>query len=686
MLLFNHSWKLSYNSFYELDFLELRGVRDNGETLFIPGKYMLDGRELVLNLIYMYAQNCNNLDKVKSVVIGEGAELISDLAFYKHYQSDNPMCNVTSLTLPSSLMYISYGLFGDNGYSDIRDSNQVTDIWCYAVQPPIFTDLYYGASVAPFLPNCKMHVPARSVELYAQSKPWKGINLSEPIEGELTRFDIHYAYELTSLQDISSKTAMTLNTTRSSDYFHRHRQYYSDLDLDKCFYFSTLTIDTDAPLTLESFVQKQDGMNHLEYHSNYDSHSISTPVTSLLVKSPVTANYVEQVYSMTSRYENCYFITFPFDVRVGDIKSDAIMAWYSFDGGQWANSGTNYWRRLKDDDIIPTHQACLMGSIYCYWYPVVENVLVHVPAINNAKKNLIFNMDDVTVTIDEHPSKYAHRKNWNLVGNPYPCFYDMAYSNFTAPVTLPDMLLHGRAYQTYSPIDDHVILLPNQAFFVQSPRGGGSITFGTEGRQIDEAVREESNSQQAARRRAAGQRQVYTFTLSDSSYTDRARIVVNEQATTGYEVERDAAKMLAEADVPQLYVIDGGIQYAIDERPFGTGIYTLGMRLPADGTYHIGLSSGQTPTATDNVLLTDRLTGITVILGDEGYTFEAFAGTLNTRFTLQLRSTTGIAEIANGSSPDGQCFDLQGRAVAPSQCAKGVTILRQGGVTQKVIK
>ena len=379
-------------------------------------------------------------------------------------------------------------------------------------------------------------------------------------------------------------------------------------------------------------------------------------------------------------------MTFPFDVRMSDIYSDAVTAWYTFDGEQWANSGTNYWRRLRTDDIIPAYHACLMGAYFAPMFTANEMTLVHIPAMDNEQKNLIFNMDDVTVTIDEHPSKYAHRKNWNLVGNPYPCFYDMAYSSFTGPVTLPDLRLFGRGYQTYSPIDDHVILQPNQAFFVQSPRGGSSITFGTEGRQIDEAVREESNSQQAARRRAAGQRQVYTFTLSDSSYTDRARIVVNEQATTGYEVERDAAKMLAEADVPQLYVIDGGIQYAIDERPLGIGIYTLGMRLPADGTYHIGLNSGQTPTATDNVLLTDRLTGTTVILGDEGYTFESFAGTLNTRFTLQLRSTTGIAEIANGSSPDGQCFDLQGRAVAPSQCAKGVTILRQGGVTQKVIK
>ena len=46
------------------------------------------------------------------------------------------------------------------------------------------------------------------------------------------------------------------------------------------------------------------------------------------------------------------------------------------------------------------------------------------PAIDDAKKNDIFATSH-TITLIDYPASKAEDRGWNLVGNPYPAYYDM---------------------------------------------------------------------------------------------------------------------------------------------------------------------------------------------------------------------------------------------------------------------
>lgn len=126
--------------------------------------------------------------------------------------------------------------------------------------------------------------------------------------------------------------------------------------------------------------------------------------------------------------------------------------------------------------------------------------------------------------------------------------------------------------------------------------------------------------------------------------------MVNEAASCDYEIERDANKFMStNALVPQLYLIDGGVHYAINERPLGAGEFALGMRIGESGAYTLSLNA---TVADYDVLLTDRETGVTTNLAEKDYGFEAFAQTANGRFTVKLMARDEQTAIGGVTAPE----------------------------------
>ena len=165
---------------------------------------------------------------------------------------------------------------------------------------------------------------------------------------------------------------------------------------------------------------------------------------------------------------------------------------------------------------------------------------------------------------------------------------------------------------------------------------------------------------------------------------DRTRIVLNEQASTDYELAHDAAKMMGQGNSPQLYVLDNGIQYAIDERPIEDGIFSLGMIFPETGSYTLSLQDN--PDEQMAVILTDRLTGTETNLTETAYTFDATAGATANRFSLHIgKKGTNAIQHTNAASGKPVYYDLQGRILQSAPTQSGIYILRQGQTTQKII-
>jgi len=272
----------------------------------------------------------------------------------------------------------------------------------------------------------------------------------------------------------------------------------------------------------------------------------------------------------------------------------------------------------------------------------------------------------------------AANTGWNMVGNPWQAFYNIHNMNYTAPFAVYE---EGR-YKTYAPDDDDYALAPFQAMFVQCPNGVTKIDFPGNGRQLTSEV----TAANPARKMAKGDRQLFDIQIASGELNDKTRLVVNANATMDYEIGRDASKFFANGTAtPQIYSLDTeGTQYAINERPADNGTIKLGIIFAADGEYTLSAIRNDI----GEVILTDHETGIKTNLQQNDYTFEAEAGTDNTRFSLSFgKGTTGITTAKNSEVAEKEVYTLDGIRMGNTTdgLKKGVYVVRQGQKTQKVI-
>ena len=332
-----------------------------------------------------------------------------------------------------------------------------------------------------------------------------------------------------------------------------------------------------------------------------------------------------------------YFISLPFDITVGDIElqEGAQKAVRYYDGAERAANGAgNSWKDYADDDVIPAGTGFILQTSKTGW--------LRFYAMENESKQYVVANKEFGKQLAENPSETVANSGWNLVGNPYQTFYNINHLNFTAPITVWN--ISCKRYDAYSVIGDEFVLTPNQAFFVQCPEEVSSISFPLEGRQLTEEI---VSAQVNARPTFGGEasaRRLVDLNLLSGSLADRTRIVLNDEASAGYDLSCDASKFMSmDATVPQLYSLGAdGTAYAINERPVADGRVKLGLYLPQDGAYTLSLARNQA----DEAWLKDLETGTQTDLTAGDYHFTAEAGQLDGRFELLLRAegATAIGE------------------------------------------
>ena len=313
---------------------------------------------------------------------------------------------------------------------------------------------------------------------------------------------------------------------------------------------------------------------------------------------------------------------------------------------------------MTDEDVLEAGQGYIWQSAstetgYQGFY---------LDAMQTVNKNNIFTNDDVEVELANYESEFAHNRSWNLIGNPYPCFYDIRSMQTSAPIIVWDS--YNRNYRAYAPGDDSYILNPGQAFFVQRAVDESSITFLKEGRQNNLTVRDISYDNNNVRARVPkADRSVFNLKLSGEEMDDQTRFVINSTAKMDYESGRDAGKFMSlESAAAQLYTINNGVRYAINERPMDDGIVLLGLQIGTSGLYTISLDTK----ADIDVVLFDNETGEQIHLnGTDGYTFRADKGVCEGRFVIAVGGdVTSIKSISSDMIANGaKYFDLTGRPV-----------------------
>ncbi len=351
-----------------------------------------------------------------------------------------------------------------------------------------------------------------------------------------------------------------------------------------------------------------------------------------------------------------YYLCMPFDVKRSDIilpEGTAIAVRYYDSESRATNGASGNWKDVPADSILH------MGKGYIFRSSKEGNV--GFPATEETH-NAIFRSEAVSAPLVQYPAVESANAGWNLVGNPYPCFYDIYYMDFAAPITAWDV--DNRTYKAYSATDDNFVLTPQQAFFVQKPELVDAITFQPAGRQINKTIDHSALAMRRAARSQQVQRKLVDVALTCDDRTDRTRVVVNVYASDDFCADIDAVKMMAYQGTPQIYTIAGADQLAVNEGAHRDGSVALGMYLPADDAYTIAVDRDEL-----GVKLLDY--GVEV---EMPYTFSAAEGYMDDRFTLTFEApTTGINTVATDADADNAIYTIDGRRVN-STAQKGIYI------------
>ena len=624
-----------------------------------------------LRNIYSNAfRDCTNLRQIN---LNEGLTRIESGALANN--------KATEIVLPSSLEYCAGGAF--------YDCDSLVTIEARSVMPPN-TDGNCPLSGTD-LTKAVLYVPVWSLSEYQLATGWNQFYTFRTSDFMPQYVKVNKDFYFTLRDELAPDYRPDIELTVTNNQI-------TDSQNNSDYQHGNLTISGRSKLAVNDFSMVLAPYAKYAYegggYNYYNDYRYLRP-TSLIVKGEMRAeNVTINLWNATNRWQ---FVSFPFDVKVSDIVPvDSTTSWVirGHSGAERAaGNAAAVWQNLSADDVLQAGKGYIMQ---CYKpndkngnYDAAQFTVR--PLTTTVNRQQIFNADNRTVALEEHLAEFEHNRSWNLIGNPYPSYFDTRFLDFGAPFMVWNS--YNGNYEAYSPVDDSYILAPAEAFFVQRPVDQENITFLKDGRQTDRYARtlvEEEPASAPQRIRAAydsnthtaAQRTVFNITLAkDGQQADRTRVVINEAATMQYDLSRDAAKFTGtEPAVSQIFTINGATRYAINERPLNNGQALLGLHFGTDGTYTIGLSNqpdGQ-------ITLEDRLTGTKLQLnGTAGYSFTAKAGDSTDRFVLHFDAVaTGInAATTNEADRNDDTYTLDGRKVN-NPTAPGLYI--KGG--KKVIK
>ncbi len=599
-------------------------------------------------------EDCASIERLE---LPEGLE-------YLGYYVFQDCSNLTEVVLPSTLL---------SCYGSFRSCGNVKTVYANALIPATNDNRCPLQDVD--LTDVTLYVPALSLADYKLADGWKeftNIKASGYLPENIT---VNKDYTLVLTGEIESDYTPNLSLLQTD-------ALITDANGNSVYQRGNLTIENSNKLALNNFSMHlspyakyfDDKYRAENGNAGYYSDESSTAYSSnnLIVNGEVRA---ENVTLKTYLYNNKWqFVSFPFDVQVADITpSSDETAWVirEYSGAnRAAGELDSTWVLLGKDAILEAGRGYIMR---CYNSNDEAVEFLITPLKESVNRQLIFSSTDRTIALEEHLGEFEHNRSWNLIGNPYPSCYDTRFMDFTSPITVWDS--NNDSYVAYSPVDDSYILNPGEAFFVQRPLDGESITFGTQGRQTDRYARTlEENAAAARGVSVVTPRTVYNILLTNGENTDRTRVVINENASVAYELSCDAVKFMSEdAQMPQIYTVNGDVHYAINERPLGGAVVELGVYIGKAGDYTILLGNN----APASVILEDRLSGtFTALNAADGYTFSAQVGEQNGRFYLHFTSDaeqTGIDAVRAGEGNNEPVYNLNGQRI-DGAAVKGIVI------------
>lgn len=585
--------------------------------------------------------NCRYL---KELTIPEGVQVADHLVY--NCAALRRLDLPSTLTSAKSLMIV-YAIDETQTYSCI--------ITCRSFFPP-----EAGSSAATvWLGNAdiRLRVPAISASAYASASGWK--ELPQETFDEMPQSIIVAGQHELNTDGLPDGYQPNLDLVQQGNYGG-----YGANDA-----FGLLSVTGSKPLSVGTFSAYTDLYADRIWSGRYGCE--------LLAEAPMTAQRIRLDFDLEEN--RWYFLSFPFDVKVSDIKTDGdIQHWVirSYSGKNRSLMRGEQWQDVPYNATLQARQGYIWQVSTGDGESSRSNLRVTVEATGNTVNNM-FERQDVSIPLSDYASTYEHNASWNLVGNPYPSYYRIGALKQTMPITVWNGDYGYSQYRTLSPLDDAgKELHPYEAFFLQKPAEADVLVFGAEGRVAFGSSNARAGESGSIPTGSA--RQLLNLTLTVNGMTDHARVVLNPEAKPTYERERDAAKFFSSSEaVPQLYTFIGSEPCAINERPLADGTVSLGIRTGSAQSCTIALDE-----PVQGVVLEDRLTGTLTDLSAEAYTFTSRAGRDDSRFVLHAGgSATGISQTPTAKLPVPKAAcTLQGQPVGSSY--KGI-VIENGKLTIK---
>ena len=373
--------------------------------------------------------------------------------------------NVTQVNLPASLQF-----FGQGNASLFPNLQK---LYSWAVIPPFVSGdksehvLYVPDEETP---SCTLYVPSVSLDYYRADSCWQSFAAIVAIDAPLSSIIVTNNIGLTIPSDLQIRDLTISSDMTGGDFGH-------------------LTLNGGG---LQTGIFRIRYDRNADYDQNQDDILHTNDATMITYSSVGTANAVTEMFLMPYKWT---FVSFPYDVKVSEIvyPDSADFVIRSYDGnaravsdfeGSWKNmtvdstllAGKGYIIQVRNFSITSWQEG---GESYT---SVLENgaPLLKFPA---SSTNTNFTSAKVTVKLENYPSEFKQNVGWNLIGNPYPCCFDMKYTDYTGIYWVWDC--YSDSFVPKSTIYDDYVLLPGEAFFIQCPKDRTSLTFSPEGRSHD---------------------------------------------------------------------------------------------------------------------------------------------------------------------------------------------------------
>ena len=667
---------ISAYSFYKLD--NLRKVILPQNITSIDERAFEDCRKLS-EVLYM-PETCTNIgyrafanSGLSSIEINKGVKTIENEAFYQ--------CNnLTSVTLVKGLEQIYGGAF--QYCSSLRSLILPTTLKridgyafynCYSLTDIDFAEgLEYIGNDA--FSNCNslkdLHMPTSLKQI--GERAFQGCSgLSEVHVPSMMKEVGDYAFTGCGLKSVYAYTVNPIQINQNTfDYkgvdlyapensfyaYYLNTQWsqFADVKEFEALYTNWYTArNTDIEIDLKKPIKNKDDKNPADGIMEPGSGLIFIGNGEQLVKKLImnwnhgteypsliedhNLSVEELKFIMNVSQGRWYFFSFPFDVKLKDIKHDGKWVFRYYDGVARAENGSGGWKNVVGDVLKA-------GVGYIFQCNKDGDLELPIEKPDFSTNTVGTGNSDKNIELASHEATNPQDASWNFIGNPNLSYYSLEdmKEDFTSPVTVWDAEM--QTYTAVVPGDDDYDFHPFQAFFVQKPSNSDKMEFKAENR-VTYNQAQKHNASRAMTRGTRGvdeNHMIINVEISNGLMSDKTRIVFDNAKSADYEAESDASKFMSLAEVPQIYTLDArDVKYSVNARPDDNKEIRLGVKVPSEGSYTI-----KAPRMDFNIALKDNETGTIHNFSDGDYTFLADAGVYENRFSICKSSfnTTNISE------------------------------------------